>query len=687
MSDEFKKFMSNDPLRAEQIGIEALELAKAIKYQKGILKITNNLGVLYSGMGDYTRALELLNENLDNYREMGQRKSVANSHNNIGGVYYKMGNLDSALSHYEDALPIFSSLRDTNGVLNILNNLGVIRQDQGRYYESTNAFDKIMRFGEATGDSTLIGAATNNLANLYMRQDRPKDAEKYFIRSQKAFEGLNDKFGLLATKVGLGKVRSMLGDHDACKQLYRESIHMAEELGDLFGLSESYLALSEEYVIMEEYDSALVYSRRAMDISQEIGRTQSEAMGLIFTGRARLAQGNAREAIGRLREALDLCIEFDYRDLERDCYRYLSKAYSEQGEFRKAYEAHDKFFTLHDSIYTLEANNQLSEMQIRYETEKKAKTIGELDQKVAEGESQLDKVTQQMGFFVTSAIILALLVLFFAYRYRSKKRLSDLNRRQRESEEWQRKRLERQNQQIRQINANLEEMVEARTQAVVRAKDELDAFLYQSAHALRRPLLRVEGLVSLLKPKLVDPEDEVLVDKLDETIVGMDALLHKLVKVNEVQRRDPELSSFSFKELVNEVLKGLETEGVEIHHRTTDIDELVSDRTMIQWMLENLIGNSVLYQREGVASSVKVHLEDDEAYFKLVVKDNGRGVPPGEEDRIKQMFYRADVSTSGSGLGLYLVSKIVEKLHGTWEIKSQFDKGTEVVVELPRHML
>ena len=60
MSEEFKKYLSNDPLRAEQIGIEALELAKAIKYQKGILKITNNLGVLYSGMGDYTRALELL---------------------------------------------------------------------------------------------------------------------------------------------------------------------------------------------------------------------------------------------------------------------------------------------------------------------------------------------------------------------------------------------------------------------------------------------------------------------------------------------------------------------------------------------------------------------------------------------------------------------------------------------------
>lgn len=687
MNEEFKKFYANDPAHAEQIGLEALELARAINYIPGIIKMSNNLGVLYSGQGNYDKALEFLDGNLEVL--VGDEYAIRRAHclNNIGGVYYKMGDHEMALERYQEALPLYTSLRDTTGVLHILNNLGTIWQDQGRFNESLDAFTKIMNFGEETGDSILMGAATNNLGNLYLRQEQVKEAESYFERSLSLAKGENDKFGMVASMVGLARVNSELGDHEECKRLLREVLALATSIGDLFGLSESHLAIAEEFLLLEEFDSSLVHSSEALQISKTIGRTQSEALALTIIGRSQLEQGQHDEAIQNLLASQDLCDVFNYRDMSRDNFLYLSKANAANGQYKKAYEYHDQFFSLHDSIFTLEANNQLSELAIQFSTEEKVQTIGELEQKAAEGETQLDKVTQQMFFFIASAAVLLLLLLFFVYRYRNKKRMSELNRRQRESEEWQRKRLERQNQQIRQINANLEQIVEKRTQAVLAAKEELDSFLYQSAHALRRPLLRVEGLVSLLKPKLDDADDEVLVEKLDQTIVGMDALLHKLVKVNEVQRRDPELAGFLFPPVLNDVLDGIEAGKVRIERDFAEDFRLVSDKLLIRWILENIIENSVVYARLEKDPWVRVGLVAENDQFILKISDNGKGIPEGEEENVMQMFYRADSSRSGSGLGLYLVGKIVEKLHGSVQIKSRKGEGTEVVVQLPRHDL
>ncbi len=687
MNEEFKKFYSNDPKHAEQIGLEALELAKAINYIPGIIKMSNNLGVLYSGQGEYGKSLELLEGNLTVLQ--GDEHTLRRAHclNNIGGVYYKIGDQENALKRYQEALPLYTSMRDTTGVLHILNNLGTIRQDQGRYNESLDAFTKIMRFGEATGDSALMGAATNNLGNLYLRQDQAKEAESYFERSLELHKNANDKFGMVASMVGLAKVRSSLGDHVECKRLFREALALSASIGDLFGLSESHIALAEEFVLQEEYDSALVHAREALDISRSIGRTQSEALALTFIGRSRVEQGNPEEAIRSLMSSQALCDQFHYREMSRDNYKFLAQAHAAKGSFKEAYEYFDRFFVLHDSIFTLEANNQLSELAVQFRTEEKVQTIGELEQKAAEGETQLDRVSQSLVFFIACAAILFLLLLFFAYRFRIKKRLSELNRRQRESEEWQRRKLEKQNQQIRQINANLEDIVEKRTQAVLAAKEELDAFLYQSAHALRRPLLRVEGLVSLLKPKLVDAEDEVLVESLDQTIVGMDALLHKLVKVNEVQNRDPELVSFFFPSVLNAVVSKIETGNVRIERDFPEDLKLASDKLLIQWLLENLVENSIVYSRIEYDPWVRVGLESKGDLFVLTVADNGKGIPDGQEPHVMEMFYRADASRSGSGLGLYLVAKIVEKLHGNIRIMSRQNGGTEVVVELPRHDL
>ena len=67
----------------------------------------------------------------------------------------------------------------------------------------------------------------------------------------------------------------------------------------------------------------------------------------------------------------------------------------------------------------------------------------------------------------------------------------------------------------------------------------------------------------------------------------------------------------------------------------------------------------------------------------IIVEDNGEGIPPQKIEKIFDMFYRASRNSNGSGLGLYIVKEIVNKLGGTIDVESEVNKGTKFIVKIP----
>jgi signal transduction histidine kinase len=120
-----------------------------------------------------------------------------------------------------------------------------------------------------------------------------------------------------------------------------------------------------------------------------------------------------------------------------------------------------------------------------------------------------------------------------------------------------------------------------------------------------------------------------------------------------------------------------------------DIDDhtiIHSDETRIKIILNNLISNAVKFQRfeEVDIPKVGISYRGENGMHEIRVWDNGQGIPPEFVDKIFNMFYRANVSSDGSGLGLYILKETVHKLNGEIKVKSEEGAGSEFIISLPK---
>ena len=113
--------------------------------------------------------------------------------------------------------------------------------------------------------------------------------------------------------------------------------------------------------------------------------------------------------------------------------------------------------------------------------------------------------------------------------------------------------------------------------------------------------------------------------------------------------------------------------------------EITADEDLLSQVWINLLHNAIKFTPE--AGSVKVTLSPRDSQIEVQISDTGMGISEEDRDRIFERFYKADKSrtraSGGSGLGLSIVKKIIDLHKGTIEVKSEIDKGTTFIVQIP----
>jgi signal transduction histidine kinase len=100
--------------------------------------------------------------------------------------------------------------------------------------------------------------------------------------------------------------------------------------------------------------------------------------------------------------------------------------------------------------------------------------------------------------------------------------------------------------------------------------------------------------------------------------------------------------------------------------------------------MNNLVSNAIKYQNLRIDQSwVKVHAATEGTVCKISIEDNGIGIAEEFQGRIFEMFFRATERSSGSGLGLYIVKEIIERMNGSITMKSEEGKGTRFEIVVP----
>jgi PAS domain S-box-containing protein len=220
-----------------------------------------------------------------------------------------------------------------------------------------------------------------------------------------------------------------------------------------------------------------------------------------------------------------------------------------------------------------------------------------------------------------------------------------------------------------------------------RVNAELDSFIYHASHDLRSPLTSIMGLVNLgLKEGVIDEAHNYL--KMIQGRIGhLDSLLKDLISVSYNNNgAEIECDSFHFKEEVDSILKLLQNPD-QPFKITADISQpcdYETDPVRMRTILRNLLSNAFKYYNpEAALPSIHLNIRIGVSHCAILLKDNGIGIHQNFKNKVFDMFFRATERSAGSGLGLYIVKSMVEKLNGRISFESTLNIGTTFLLTIP----
>lgn len=217
-------------------------------------------------------------------------------------------------------------------------------------------------------------------------------------------------------------------------------------------------------------------------------------------------------------------------------------------------------------------------------------------------------------------------------------------------------------------------------------------FFSNASHELKTPITSIQGYAELLENDIItDPAmQKDFIRRIKKEAVHMTSLINDILMISRLEAKEAEISFSPVRVavLVEDIRSSLEplaaNQGIFLH---TDCPPLriYANPQQIRELFLNLMSNAVKYNRPGGQVWVTVREEDDHMILK--VRDNGVGIPEESLDRIFERFYRVDKGRSkkqgGTGLGLSIVKHIVNFYHGTIQVRSKVDEGSEFLVTLP----
>jgi len=243
---------------------------------------------------------------------------------------------------------------------------------------------------------------------------------------------------------------------------------------------------------------------------------------------------------------------------------------------------------------------------------------------------------------------------------------------------------------LRRLNNELEERAKARTKELMESNEELkrintdlDNFIYIASHDLKSPIDNIDGFILFLKESLKDrttTDEEKVFERIGASVNRFRKTIAELHKITKVQRNLED----NIEEVdLNEIIEDIKTEifftiqNARARIITSfDVPIINYGKKNIMSILYNLITNAIKFRSPERKPVVKISTKKEEQGIVLSVEDNGLGLAPDEKDKLFIMFKRLHDHVEGTGVGLYIVKRIVENNGGKIEVESEKGKST-----------
>ncbi len=415
-----------DPLNIDSM----LNLLKNAPEDSTKVNLLGEIAHYYSSK-ELEKAVEFAEKGLFLSKQIKFRRGEGSALLQVGNINNDLGLVGSAISNFEQVVEIADELKDQKLKMSALNNLGISYFNWTDYSKALNYYLKYTRVAEELNEPKYLSRAYNNVANVYIRLADYKKALEYHFKGLEIAQKLQDKVLIAGSYNNIGIVYKGLGKKEEALEYYFKTLKLAEELKHKLGMTFALNNIGAVYSEDNEPVKALKYILRALEIKRELGEQKGIANTLNNAGGCYISLKKFDQALNSYLESESISKAIQEKSSLMVAYEGLRDTYESKGDLKKAFEYFKLYSSVKDSIFNKEKSEQVTEMQTRFETEKKEK---EIKLQTIEMEKK-DALFKQQNIFKNAllagfTLVLALAVsIFIAFRQKQKmnKILTDQN--------------------------------------------------------------------------------------------------------------------------------------------------------------------------------------------------------------------------------------------------------------------
>lgn len=218
---------------------------------------------------------------------------------------------------------------------------------------------------------------------------------------------------------------------------------------------------------------------------------------------------------------------------------------------------------------------------------------------------------------------------------------------------------------------------------------ELEMFIYRASHDIKTPLSSIVKTFDRIKADTTNKKNIEDLTRAGNTIEALTDIIEELSIVMSLKTNDVDVNEIDPLELTKKCINGFQAspgfENIVFRTNVQMTNAFYSDKRFIKIILRNLIENSIKYQNPARKNPfIDISFEEFENQMvKITVSDNGIGIKKDLQKNIFDIFFRANDSVKGNGLGLYIAQNALQKLQGAIKVKSEEGIGSSFVIYLP----
>lgn len=527
----------------------------------------------------------------NNYQWQGESALLKGLTNYFAGEYQQ------TLQFYLNALSLFEKGKNLSGKARVLNELGIFYHRQKNDSAATHSLQESYKLASLANDRGVMATSLNNQGILKQDFGYHQEAIELFSKAKTIYQQIGDSIGISYTDDYTATSLAELGQLEEAIRKQTASYTLRLRLKDSNAAAISLMSLAEYYYSLQKMSAAQSYLQQCMTLSKKIG----------------------------------------YKDLLAATYLMQSKLFAHSGKYYEAYQNQISYTALNESIFNEKRSRQISELQTRYETEKKQQQIVLLTK-----ENQI-KTQRNRNLMILFCSILGILFMS-ALLYRN------YQKRKKQSEE----------------DARLLHEKDERNRAIIEAEEKERLRIARELH---------DGIAQTMTAARMQLEH--FSEQAPELFQNSAALQTSFQLIQEAAQ---EVRSVSHSMIPNALLKsGLlaavrdfinrtSSHRLKINLVTHGLQERLPQNMehVIFRVLQELVNNILKHAQ---ASEVTIQLIRENDEFTMMVEDNGQGF---------------DVSTvMDKGIGLKNIDSRINYLNGQVHFDSQPGRGTTVIIEIP----